>query len=146
MSDSFRSHGLGGFRYISLIAVVSSALGAVLLFIIGAMKVLKAWIAFIPGGFELGNVGSKTYEANSAIAYIAQGIDCFLIALVLMVFASGIYSIAVVQKAPSEDGAKKGMFEITSIGRLKSILAELVIIILFVKFLEISLRGTEPIA
>ena len=111
--------------------------------------VLKAWLVYVPGGFNLSDLDTKNYEANSAIAYVAQGIDCSLIALVLKVFASGIYTIAIVQEKPSKDkeeGKTRGIFEINSIGQLKSILAELVIIILFVKFLEVSLKGSETVS
>jgi uncharacterized membrane protein YqhA len=126
------------FSYISMIAVLASAAGAVLLFIIGAVKVVKAWIVFVPAGFS--NAGGKSFEANAAIAYIAQGIDAFLIALVLMVFASGIFNIAIVRGAPDESSGTP-MFKIHTLGQLKAMLAELVIVILFVKFLEVSLNN-----
>ena len=127
------------FRYFSVIAVVAAAAGAVLMFVIGAVKIAKAWIVFIPEGFTMS--GGASVEANSAIAYIAQGIDAFLIALVLVVFGSGIINVAIRHDAPPRRKHGKGMFEIHSMGQLKATLAELVVIILFVKFLEVSLDG-----
>lgn len=59
------------FRAVSLIGVISSAIGAMLMFIIGAVKTVKAWMAFFPGGLNL--TSGKTLEANVAIALIAKG-------------------------------------------------------------------------
>ena len=143
------SYLLNYFRYLSIVSVVASAAGAVLMFLVGGVKFLKAWLVYVPGGLDFSDLDTKNYEANSAIAYVAQGIDCSLIALVLMVFASGIYNLAIAKEEHQEDqdkGKTKGMFEINSIGQLKSILAELVIIILFVKFLEVSLKGSETVS
>ena len=126
-------------RYVSLLAVAASVAGTILMFLIGATKVVKAWLVFIPAGFS---DPSETIEANLAIAYIAQGIDCFLIALVMLVFASGIFNIAILDEE-EQDHERSGVFNVRTIGQLKQNLAQLVIVIIFVKFLEVSLDSNE---
>ncbi|RKX34094.1 MAG: YqhA family protein [Verrucomicrobia bacterium] len=126
------------FRFISIVGVVASGIGAILMFLIGAVKTAKAWSVFLPDGFDV--TDSSTVFSNTAIALIAQAIDSFLIALVLMIFASGIYNLFVLGQAPTEETGL-GRVVIRDISELKSILAELVIVILFVKFLELSLTS-----
>lgn len=75
-----------------------------------------------------------------AIAYVVQAIDAFLIALVLMIFGGGIYNLFIHTVAGDQPG-EKPLTQIKSISQLKTILAELVIIILMVKFLEVALKS-----
>ncbi len=127
-------------RYISLLAIVASVAGTILMFIIGTTKIVKAWLVFVPDGFA--HEAEKAPEANAAIAYVAQGIDCFLIALVMLVFASGIFNIAILNKEDRVEEAA-GLFNVNTIGELKQSLGELVGVILFVKFLEVSLSSAD---
>lgn len=123
------------FRYISIIAVVASAFGSLLMFIIGAIKVVRAYLAVFSENILTGaGVGAG---ANVAIVYLVQAIDAFLIAIGLMIFGGGIYNLFV-HAIP--DGHRK-LFGIESIAQLKSLLAELIVVILIVKFLEEALHS-----
>ena len=121
---------LGRFRYISIIAVVSAVFSSLLMFLIGAVKTYNAYAFF----FLHGNTGPA---GKQAIAYLIQGIDAFLIALVFLIFSGGVYNIFIrgdgdgggVQTDSSQHG-------IGSIAQLKRIIAELIIIILIVNFME----------
>jgi len=75
--------------------------------------------------------------ANVAIVHLVQAIDAFLIAIGLMIFGGGIYNLFVHQ---IPEGQRK-LFGIQSIAHLKSLLAELVVVILIVKFLEEALHN-----
>ena len=70
-----------------------------------------------------------------AIAYLIQGIDAFLIALVFLIFSGGVYNIFI---RGDGDGvqADSNQHGILSIAQLKRIIAELIIIILIVNFME----------
>ena len=124
-------------RLISVIAVVASGFGSLLMFIIGAVKVFRAYMVY----FEEGLFSQVTSDpaTNVAIALVIQAIDLFLIAVVLLIFGAGIYSLFVHELDPARPEVKSWT-RIRSISQLKSILAELVIIILMVKFLESALR------
>ncbi len=124
------------FRKVSIIAVISSAAGSLLMFFIGAVKVLRA----VDSYFSLPTEATAEYANRSgpAIAYLVQSIDAFLIALVLMIFSSGVYRL-LISDAPPVEGTTRGPFQIRSITELKRILADMIIIILMVKFLESAL-------
>lgn len=126
-------------RYVSLIAVVASGLGSGLMFIIGALKVLAAYKVYFSS--DLLDTTLPNEAANFAITYLIQAVDTFLIGLVFAIFAGGIYSLYIRR---TDTGAPEVLswIKIQDISQLKSILAELVIIILFVKFLEGALKIT----
>jgi uncharacterized membrane protein YqhA len=127
---------LGRISYVSVIAVVASAFGALLMFVIGAVKVVRAYQTyFAENPFAL---SATAKGANAAITYLVQAIDAFLIAIVLMIFGGGIYNLFI--HAVSE--RQRHLFGIRSIAHLKSLLAELVIVILMVKFLEEALHSS----
>lgn len=78
-------------------------------------------------------------SANLAITYMIQAVDVFLIGLVLLIFSGGIYNLFIHRvNATSEEISS--WINIKNISQLKKILAELVIVILFVKFLEGGLK------
>jgi len=118
-------------RYISLIAVIASGLGSILMFLIGAIKTGWAYLAYFSGGIA----HQPDLSAKAAITYMIQAIDVFLIGLVLMIFAGGIYNLFI--RSPESGSAEiDSWVKVTSITQLKRILVELVIVILFVKTLE----------
>lgn len=124
-------------RYITLIAVLTSGLGSVLMFIIGALKVYGAYAAYF--GSEYVDITLPNEAANIAITFLIQAVDSFLIGIVLMIFSGGIYYLYV-HRIDTETHEVSSWIRIRDIRQLKNILAELVIIILFVKFLEGGLK------
>jgi uncharacterized membrane protein YqhA len=124
-------------RYVSLTAVVASGLGSILMFVIGAIKTGKAYLVMF-----VGDDSHLAMSAKQAISYVVQGIDAFLIGLVLMIFAGGIYKLFVHDPeiaSPRIDSWVK----VTSISQLKRNLVEMVLVIMFVRALEGSL-AIEP--
>lgn len=77
--------------------------------------------------------------SDIATAYLIKSLDAFLIALVLFIFAYGVYWILVFQKTEEAGSDPLKSVRINTISQLKKILAEVIIIILFVKFLEVAL-------
>ena len=122
-------------RYISLISVIASGVGSILMFIIGAGKTVRAYLIYFPGGVST----THDVSANLAVTYLIQSIDAFLIGLVMMIFSAGVYSLFIRRK-DSSSAEIDSWVNIKSITQLKRILAELVIVILFVKFLEGGLK------
>lgn len=120
-------------KYISLTAVIASGLGSILMFVIGAIKTGLAYLVMFPG-----NDVNLDLSAKQAITYIIQAIDAFLIGLVLMIFAGGIYKLFI-HSANTATTKIDGWVRITSISQLKRSLIELVLVIMFVKALEEAL-------
>ena len=126
------------FRYISWIAIICSLAGSALLFVIGAKKSYSAFSVFLFDQApppELKHLDS----ADIAISYITKSLDTFLVALVLFIFAHGIFTLFI--KNGAEDNTKSVLswVKTPNIGHLKNKLTEVIIVILFVKFLELVL-------
>ena len=83
-------------RYLSLIAVVFAALGAILMFLIGAVTTIDGIVTYF-GGHE-----DKAFSSDAALGAtveLVSSLDQFLLGLVLLVFAFGVYSLWVVADA-----------------------------------------------
>ncbi len=124
-------------RYISLIAVIAAGLASVLMFVIGALKVYVAYMSFF--GDTVTDTITFNAASNVAITFLIQAVDAFLIGLVFMIFSGGIYYLYV-RHIDVDEPEVKSWIPVNNIEQLKNILAELVIIILFVKFLEGGLK------
>jgi uncharacterized membrane protein YqhA len=124
---------VGSLRYVSLIAVISAGFGSALMFLIGAVKIYNAYAIFMYDGLVTGSDGVIT--SKQTIAYLVQGIDAFLIALVFMIFSGGVYNLFI-RRGDLGVEPEVSHTRIQSISQLKSIIAELIVIILFVNFME----------
>lgn len=125
------------FRYFSWIAILCSLAGSVLLFGVGAQKTYSAYEAVVSQSSISVNL-SHLDTAEIATTYIIKALDTFLIALVLFIFAHGVFTLFIC--GDNMEGIYMlDWIKTPNIGRLKSILGEVIVIILFVKFLEIIL-------
>ncbi len=125
-------------RYVSVIAVICSFAGSILMFLLGATKTAQAILLFL-FDVDLGVIGSDTTtKSDLTQKLLVQSIDAFLFALVTMIFSFGVYNLFIRHTARPVLH-RPFWFNVQSIGHLKNTLAELIIIILFVKFLEIVL-------
>ncbi len=136
--------GLTRIRYFSWIAIMCSLLGSMLMFIIGALKTYHAFNAVL-----LGNISKNELEhlasADIATTYLIKSLDAFLIAFVLFIFAYGIYSLFISNYQQKNKDDVLSWIDMPSISHLKNVLAEVIVIILFVKFLEVALINIEKL-
>ena len=131
-------------RYVSLVAVVCSSLGSVVMFGAGALKTGKALGVFFTDWRPEGEYQGVS-DITLATKYVVQSLDAFLVALVLMIFSSGIFFL-VVRKGDTDSLSTTSWLRVKSIGHLKNILAEVIVIILFVQFLELILLQLDRLA
>ena len=127
------------FRWLGVPPVIASMLGAALMLAIGVLKTVRAYFVYFDAQLTAGNLASAS---NEALALVVQSIDAFLIAMVLVIFAYGITTLFI-RKIDIPVGQTFDWIKIKDIGRLKLILGELIIMILFVKFLETVLLGSK---
>lgn len=129
------------FRYFSLTAVVCSLIGSLLLFFIGAWKTYSAikilFFGYLPKGYE------NMYFTDNATVHMMKALDAFLIALALFIFAYGVYTLFISNKNSVENSGVLKWIHVPNIGHLKNILAEVIIIILFVIFLELIIENVD---
>jgi len=135
-------------RYVSIIAVISSFIGAVLLFILDALKVAGAagvmWFMGDPARIMVEAHGATSATSGVVILTI-NAIDCFLFALILLIFSYGIYTLFINSEIVLSDKYPRGM-KVGSIAQLKLYLIQVVITILFVQFLEtVIVNGEHPL-
>ena len=134
-------------RYLSVIAVVFSAVGAVLMFVIGAVTTVDAVVTYF-GGHE-----DKAFSSDAALAStveIVSSLDQFLLGLVLLVFAYGVYSLWVVADTAAWEEQRTKLhapdwLNVTSVTDLKVKLIEVVAVLLAVLFLKGVLKNPTTV-
>lgn len=122
------------FRHISWIAIICSLLGSCLMFVAGAMKTANAFRVVLFN--HLPEDKTHLHPADVATTYLIKSLDTFLIAFILFIFAHGVYTLFISNKKYEGGSGVLNWIRTPNIGHLKSILAEVIVIILFVKFLE----------
>lgn len=131
-----------GSRFMTLIAVAGSLAGALLMFLLGLHNI---WQAFAEGlrydGDEPGLFGT------AAIISVIEGLDRFLIGIVLLYFTYGVHTLFIHPGEPKEEFALPKWLRVQGIGQLKQVVAEVIVVILLVLFLRVTLQafhGSEP--
>lgn len=125
-------------RYLSLIAVIFSVLGAVLMFVIGAVTSVDAAVTYF-GGHE--DEALSTDAALGATVELVSALDQFLLGLVLLVFAFGVYGLWGVANTEAWDEQRSRLhapdwLDIKSVTDLKVKLIEVIAVLLAVLFLK----------
>lgn len=130
------------FRYLSFVAVITSGLGAALMFALAVLKTVKAYVAFL--GEPPALMADQSVVFNRAIALVVQSIDAFMIGMVFMMFSYGVTTLFI-KKIELPESDVLSWVRVTNINHLKVILGEMIIIVLFVKFLEIILLSATEL-
>jgi len=94
---------------------------------------------FTPTGGEAENP-----PGTLAVIKVIEGLDRFLIAIVLLYFAYGVYSLFIrpekALKETKEELALPSWLRVKELGQLKQVVAEVIIVIIFVLFLRVALQ------
>jgi len=131
---------LFGIRWISIIAVICSLLGALLMFIVGAVHTFEAFVVYF-GFMETHIFGGEKALGVDAMVQLVSSLDSFIFGLVLFYFAYGIYHLFLRPERPEQEGSKQAVklpkwLEVTSLGQLKKTLLEVIIVLVAVLFLK----------
>lgn len=125
---------LARLRYVSVVAVISSFVGSAFMFAIGAVKVAKGGYYFLTGTLPEWSPAHLTPGDTATILIIAS-LDSFLIALALLYFAYGMHALVIDPEGQRKSNAPAWLVP-KSIKDLKETLAHVIIIILFVLFVD----------
>lgn len=120
-------------RFISVLAVLSSLVGALVMFWIGTTNTLKA-ILIVAGIEEAVLAGSSIDPAELATIELLESLDDFLVGLAFLFFAFGIYSLFI--QLGRKDPNTPAWLQVDSIGTLKKMLLELLVVLLTVVFVK----------
>lgn len=125
---------LSKLRFVSFIAVISSFVASAIMFVIGGMKVYKAGF-YLLAGIQPQWMPVKSVPGDTATILILASLDSFLIALALLYFGYGIYTLVIDPECSAGTKAPPWIVP-KGIRDLKETLAHVIIIVLFVLFLD----------
>ena len=130
-------------RFVALVAVFSALMGSFVMFYIGAHKAVFAIWHLVT------NVPPLDLEPNMSltdfvVTELLHSLDSFLFALVLLYTGYGIFNLVISRGEILEQGVPTSLVP-TSIDELKQTLAVVIIIILFVLFLEIGWSSLDDL-
>ena len=125
------------FRYISWIAVIALITGSGLMFLLGGYKTFMAIGYFfgLSDIYRTEEIPPQVSLINLSMATLVSAMDIFLFALILLIFAYGILHLFIAT-GDNQNIPLPEIMRINNITQLKTILAQVIIIILFVDFLE----------
>lgn len=139
--NRWESRVLSGSRYFTLIAVAASLAGALLMFFMGAMNTFEAFSQqFLAQQVMPGGMADDLPDEEATVISLMVALDRFMIGVVLLYFAYGVYSLFVRPRQSSSELGLPEWLHVTQIGQLKQTLAEVIIVVLFVLFLRVALQ------
>ncbi len=122
-------------RLATVVAVLASSVGALLMIGIGVSETFMAARTLLLPTQE----GLPRGDATAV--HLISALDRFLMAVVLLYFAFGVYLLFVRPDHRSEEVGIPSWLHVEGIGQLKQTLAEVIIVILFVLFLRVALES-----
>ncbi|MFQ5356323.1 MAG: YqhA family protein [Mariprofundaceae bacterium] len=134
MLERFFESFLWNTRFIVLLAVFSSLVGSILLFLLATFD-MAGLIGLFVDHFFFGHehVGFHT----EVVSHIIQAVDDFLLATVLLIFALGLYELFISKiDVAHAQGAASNVLIINTLDDLKDRLGKVVLMILVVVFFK----------
>jgi uncharacterized membrane protein YqhA len=121
-------------RYMTLFAVWSCIVGMALLFLLSAMDMAKLLWEFI-GVYVLGH--DIPHFHTVVVSHVITAVDDFLLAIVLLIFALGVYELHIDKIEYAKDNPAAGkLLQIESLDDLKDRLGKVILMILIVSFFK----------
>jgi uncharacterized membrane protein YqhA len=136
-------NALWGTRLLVLIPVVSSILIALEMFYIASVDTYRDLQKVYVYTQEVGTPFHHDSLRSEVITDVVEAIDGYLLGIVMLIFALGIYELFVDRlSAAAQSPRAKGILVVHSLDDLKSRLGEIILLMLVVKFFELALGGT----
>lgn len=117
-------------RYLVLLAVASSLLGALVLFVVGTMDIIQ--VALASFDYYRGQGAQEIHDF--IIKDIIIAIDVYLVAVVLLVFGVGIYRLFISPIDQAESHGAIHPFNVKSFDELKDKIVRVVILAVIIEF------------
>lgn len=130
-------------RLLVMLAVVPSLLGATVLFLIGTADMIQ--VAVDAAAYYFG--GSAEDIHDTVVPKIIIAVDIYLIAIVLLIFGSGVYRLFVSPIDQAEEKAPGHPFNVNSFDQLKDKIARVVILAVIIEFFRavVDIRFQTPL-
>jgi uncharacterized membrane protein YqhA len=132
---------VAGLRFLSIIAVIGSLLGAVLMFVVGSITTIEAIRTYLDG-----DEGDTSERAVTATVLVVGALDEYLFGLLLFVFAVGIYQLFLASPDDAAQLRRAGLpawLHVRDLLELKIMLVEVIIVVFIVQFFRLVLDEVE---
>lgn len=135
--------GLWNARFLVLLAVIPSLLGATVLFIIASLDIVQ--VLTDTWAYYVGGSGEDIHD--SVVTDIIIAVDIYLIAVVLLIFGLGIYKLFVSRIEKAEDSDPAHPFNVQTLDQLKDKIARVVILAVIIEFFRavVDIRFSSPL-
>jgi len=134
MFAKFIENSLWKSRFIVMLAVIFSFLGAVILFLLASVDVINV-SKFVVTTLIEGSHPEHFHE--DIVAGVIEAIDLYLIAVVLLIFSFGIYELFISKiEAACNDEECNSILNISSLDQLKDKIAKVIIMVLVVNYFQ----------
>ena len=136
---------LFSFRFLTILAIIGSVSGALLMFLIGSSETIIAYKVFL--GFK--KVDNLIGDPNLvATVKLLSALDAFLLGMILLYFSCSIYFLFIRRKSEETDRSRiriPDWLKVQSLGEMKKTLLEVIVVLLAVLFLKMGLTTqSEP--
>lgn len=138
MSGGFEKRFFWATRLFTLVAVIASIAGALLMFYLGSANTIEAFVLQIRPSAEAA-AGLPANEAT--VITLMDALDRFLIGMVLLFFGYGVYGLFIRPEYGPRALGLPGWLHVERLGQLKQTIAEVIIVVLFVLFLRVALEA-----
>jgi len=132
-------------RYLTLLAVWSCIAGMAMLFVLSALDMGELLIEFI-NVYILGHHVENFHTI--VVSHVITAVDDFLLAMVLLIFALGVYELHISKiDYARQDDAAGSILQIKSLDDLKDRLGKVILMILIVAFFKnvINIKFEGPL-
>ncbi|UFH58568.1 YqhA family protein [Sulfurovum mangrovi] len=121
-------------RFIVLLAVIFGLLGAIILFIVASMDIWNVTVT----SFQVVThaIPHPEHFHEDVVAGIIGAVDLYLIAVVMFIFAFGLYELFIsdIDEASGKNGSQ--LLAIHSLDQLKDKIAKVIVMVLVVNFFQ----------
>lgn len=120
-------------RYIVILAVIFSLIGAFILFIVASMDIFNV-LTYTISSF-INHTHPENFHEN-IVSGIIGSIDLYLIAVVLFIFSFGLYELFISEIDESKESSTNKILAISSLDQLKDKVAKVIVMVLVVNFFQ----------
>ncbi len=117
-------------RYLVLVAIVPSLLGALALLAVGTADIF----AIVGTAVQHYSEGGAREIHKDLVKEIVVAVDIYLIAVVLVIFGLGLYRLFIAPIPQTEEQGRKHPFNVESFDQLKDKIARVVILAVIIEF------------
>ena len=121
-------------RFIVILAVIFGLIGAIILFIVASIDIWN--VAVMTYKVTLHMIPHPEHFHEDIVAGIIGAVDLYLIAVVMFIFAFGIYELFIsdIDEASGKNGSQ--ILAIHSLDQLKDKIAKVIVMVLVVNFFQ----------